>query len=651
MIDASRTDGELLAEFARSGNEEAFEEVVRRHGTLVLSTCRRLLVPGDEEDAAQACFLTLARKAASLGGRPSVAGWLHRVALNVARRARQAAALRAAREKEAELMAARNSPAGTSTQWAAVGPLLDGELDALPDRLRVPLVLHHLEGRSEAEAAQLLGWKLGTFSSRLARARETLRDRLARRGAVLSVGLLAALVTENAASAELPAALAARFARAAALLAAGDAAAAAMVSARVAALTKGVLKAMLITKLKQAAAGLAVCAALCCTALVTYRTIAAERVPAPSERPAPPPPSSGPAPSAADPAPAPPADPEPKPPGQVASECFPDDGVLLVVSLDAVNRVSFGPVTGCRLRLKLEEILRLERGRRKIETPNNPFTLEQTLMLLGQRKGEKNLVLQVGRQRMKNDTLGGAAAAYDARLETRLKAGGRFLLVMPSALQLSPIPALPIPGGSMPWCQFPGGPEKGMILVDYDAERMRGLPEQLKQVRECLAELGAADRAARLAAVAGLLKHRELAEPLVHLELAGAREDRRLRLGLGLALARLGGAAAPAALAPALAGEDPLACHDAITALAGVKGYTLSELKLLVARLDDTRPRSAGELTYSLSESATRTLEAVTGLKFGADEAKWSAWLEEQEKELNRPAPSGTYGKGGVQRG
>ena len=93
-------------------------------------------------------------------------------------------------------------------------------------------------------------------------------------------------------------------------------------------------------------------------------------------------------------------------------------------------------------------------------------------------------------------------------------------------------------------------------------------------------------------------------------------------------------AAAPEALGPALSAKEPLDCRDAIVALAEVKGYTLAEVKLLVARLDDTERRSAGGLAFSLAESAARTLEATTGLKFGADQAKWSAWIEEREKAL-----------------
>jgi len=248
MTDTIRRDGALLAEFAASGRQAAFEEIVRRHGPLVLGACTRLLGAGaDAEDAAQAVFLVLARKARSLRAEGSLAGWLHRVARHVALRAREAAAVRKAREQEAGEMIER-SRSGEDL-WAGLRPELDRALDGLPELYRVPLILHHLEGRTQEEAAALLGVRTGTLSARLARAREMLRERLGSRGAVCSTTLLVGLLPERALAA-LPGSFAASTAKAAALAAAGKAAAAGLVSAQAAALTEGVLKAMFWIKVK-----------------------------------------------------------------------------------------------------------------------------------------------------------------------------------------------------------------------------------------------------------------------------------------------------------------------------------------------------------------------------------------------------------------
>jgi RNA polymerase sigma factor (sigma-70 family) len=212
---------------------------------MVWGACRRLLDHHDAEDAFQAAFLVLFRKAASVLPRETVAGWLYRVAHQTALQARRAVARRRAREAQvAEMPEPEAAPRGP---WADLRSLLDQELSRLPDRYRVVLVLCDLEGKTRKEAARQLGCPEGTVSGRLARARALLAKRLARRGLGLSAGALAAVLAQNAASASPPAALISSTIRATTLLAAGEAATG-LVPAKVAALTEGVLKAMFSRK-------------------------------------------------------------------------------------------------------------------------------------------------------------------------------------------------------------------------------------------------------------------------------------------------------------------------------------------------------------------------------------------------------------------
>jgi RNA polymerase sigma factor (sigma-70 family) len=308
--DAEKSDGELLAEFsgfagssavtaqridataartlddpalerpkaAAAGREAAFKEIVRRHGAMVHGVCLRILgAPHDAEDAAQAAFLTLAQKARALRSRESVAGWLYHVARHVSLRAREAAALRRKREEEA-----RNMPAPAATTWKDVAPVLDAEMDGLPEKYRMPLILHHLEGRSQEESARMLGVNAGTLSSWLNRGRKLLRDRLARRGVALSVGGLALLMTENAAAGEAPAVLTGSFLHTAALAASGQTAAAGAVSANVAALVKSAGQMLFAAKLKTAALIAAGTAAVCAGAAATTLHMRDSSAPAPA---------------------------------------------------------------------------------------------------------------------------------------------------------------------------------------------------------------------------------------------------------------------------------------------------------------------------------------------------------------------------------
>jgi RNA polymerase sigma factor (sigma-70 family) len=237
MIVETPTDGRLLADFASTGSPEAFEELVRRYGPLVTGVCRRVLrAPQDAEDVAQAVFLTLAHKAASLGDRPSVAGWLHHVARHLARNALKSASRQKRHEREAGQMNPEAAP--REAGWEEVRPLLDQELDALPEKYRAPLILHYFQGRTQEDIARELGCQVGTISAWLHRGRELLRGRLARSGVAVSGALLGALILKNACTSGTLAFT----------LKAG-----AVVSPQVAALVQGGLKAMAIAKLKLAA--------------------------------------------------------------------------------------------------------------------------------------------------------------------------------------------------------------------------------------------------------------------------------------------------------------------------------------------------------------------------------------------------------------
>ncbi len=235
------TDGQLLGRYVSHRDGLAFEQLVRRHGPMVLGVCRRLLLsPEDAEDAFQATFLVLARKAASVHPRERVGPWLHGVAYLAARKARAAATRRRAREKQV-----RNFPEPATLAdglWTDLAPLLDQELARLPEKYRLPVVLCDLQGRTRAEAARQLGWPEGTVAGRLARGRALLAQRLSRLGLPLSAGVLTVVLSQNA-SACVPLTLV-------------EQAAQRIASGPVLALAEGVLKAMLLAKWKLIAASL-----------------------------------------------------------------------------------------------------------------------------------------------------------------------------------------------------------------------------------------------------------------------------------------------------------------------------------------------------------------------------------------------------------
>ncbi|HEV3258657.1 MAG TPA: sigma-70 family RNA polymerase sigma factor [Gemmataceae bacterium] len=244
---AGLRDPQLLDRFTSRHEEAAFEALVRRHGPLVLGVCRRVLHNRhDAEDAFQATFLVLARKARSVNKHECLGSWLYRVAYHVAVKARARAANRRLRERQAASRV-QTDPLEEVTGRELLA-LLDEELQRLPEYYRAPLVLCYLEGRTRDEAARQLGWSLGTLKRRLEEGRERLRTRLARRGLALSGALLAAGLAQGAATAAVPAGLAASTARAALLPATGTAASAGM--APVAALADAVLQGMFAAKLR-----------------------------------------------------------------------------------------------------------------------------------------------------------------------------------------------------------------------------------------------------------------------------------------------------------------------------------------------------------------------------------------------------------------
>jgi RNA polymerase sigma factor (sigma-70 family) len=243
------SDGQLLERFIVCRDEAAFTALVRRHGPMVLGVCRRVVGTfHDAEDAFQATFLVLVRRAASVRPREAVGNWLYGVAYRTALAARARISRHRRKEKQVQNMPER--PAEPEPAWPDLQALLDRELNRLPDLYRLPVVLCALEGRSRREVARQLNIPEGTLSSRLAAGRQLLARRLARHGLALSGASVAALLAESGASASVPAALLASTTKAALLVAAGQTAAAGLVSAQVAALSEGVLRMMFVAKLK-----------------------------------------------------------------------------------------------------------------------------------------------------------------------------------------------------------------------------------------------------------------------------------------------------------------------------------------------------------------------------------------------------------------
>jgi RNA polymerase sigma factor (sigma-70 family) len=259
---AGLTDDQLLDGYLSCRDEAALAALVRRHAPMVWGVCRRLLPNHhDAEDAFQATFLVLVRKATSIMPREMVANWLYGVARQTALKARATTAQRKEREKQVAEM-----PEPAVAERDTGDDLLDHELGRLPDKYRVVIVLCDLGGKTRKETARHLGLPAGTVASRLARARAMLAKRLSQRGVAFSVEALAAVV---------PPSLVSSTTKAAGLFAAGQAAA---IPVKVVALTEGVLSTMLLTKVKTATVGLLLVALLGGAAGAIYHMQAAEQL-------------------------------------------------------------------------------------------------------------------------------------------------------------------------------------------------------------------------------------------------------------------------------------------------------------------------------------------------------------------------------------
>jgi RNA polymerase sigma factor (sigma-70 family) len=264
-------DSELLDAYVNRADRNAFEVLVRRHGPMVLGVCRRILRnEADAEDAFQATFLVLVRKARSIRPRAMVSNWLFGVARNTALKAKGMTQKRQAKEKQA---AALLKAEAAEEVWRQLQTMLDHELGQLPDKYRVPVILCALEGKTIKEAARNLGLPQGTVATRLSKGRSLLAARLSKHGFTISAGALAAALTQSAAAACVPVPLVSSTLKAVSAWSAGQMAAG-VISAKVAALTEGVLKVMLITKYKVVAAILSVVVAS--TVLLAERQAAVE---------------------------------------------------------------------------------------------------------------------------------------------------------------------------------------------------------------------------------------------------------------------------------------------------------------------------------------------------------------------------------------
>src|SRR5580698_6007339 len=201
---AGPTDGQLLEDYLSHHAEDALAALVRRHGPMVWGVCCRVLCNHhDAEDAFQATFLVLIRKAASIASKELLANWLYGVAHQTALKARATAGKRCARERQVTEMP--DPVVAEQHPWRDLQPLLDDELSRLPDKYRTVIVLCDLEGKTRKEVACQLAVPEGTVASRMATARRLLAKRLTRHGLAVSGGVLAAVLTEKAAAAGTPA--------------------------------------------------------------------------------------------------------------------------------------------------------------------------------------------------------------------------------------------------------------------------------------------------------------------------------------------------------------------------------------------------------------------------------------------------------------
>jgi RNA polymerase sigma factor (sigma-70 family) len=267
QTDPAVSDAALLGRFVSEQDESAFATLVRRHGPLVLGVCRRVLKnPHDADDAFQAVFLVLVRKAASIRRPGALANWLFGVSYRTALVVKRSAMRR--RSKEAMVAPRKES---NPDQDELLG-VLDEELASLPEKYREAVVLCDLQGKTRKEAAHQLNCREGTVASRLGRGRELLAQRLARKGFALSVGALAVILSQ--ASASVPASLIVGTVKSAAV--------STVASATIAALTEKVMKVMLLNKLKTLGAAVVLAGVLATASVVGVAKAPADEVSKPS---------------------------------------------------------------------------------------------------------------------------------------------------------------------------------------------------------------------------------------------------------------------------------------------------------------------------------------------------------------------------------
>src|SRR5262245_29500870 len=241
------SDRQLVERVLATRDESALLTIVLRHGTMVYHVCRRVLRhPQDAEDAFQATFLVLAQELHALRQHSSLAGWLHGVALRVSRKAK---ARSIARQRWEACAALPEAVPPDDLTWSEVRSTLDAELSRLPDRWRLPLVLCYLEGQTQDEAADQLGWSKSTLRRRLEQARAALGSRLKGRGIAWSGVLPAVLASDSLTAAAMSLAWVDSTVAAALAVINGKSLALAA-SARVAVLTEGVLKTMFVKKIR-----------------------------------------------------------------------------------------------------------------------------------------------------------------------------------------------------------------------------------------------------------------------------------------------------------------------------------------------------------------------------------------------------------------
>ena len=265
-------DRQLLELYRLEKSERAFELLIQRHGPLVLGVCRRVLGHNhDAEDVFQATFLVLATKAHVIRKERSIGSWLFGVAHRLALQAKRAAVRRQRHEREGTALRATTTQEQVDRREDL--QVLDEELQQLSELHRAPLLLYYLGGWTQDEAARQLGWSFGTFRRRLEQGRESLRNRLVRRGLTLSTGLT--IATPTRATSPMPTALVGSLVQAVRLLQSGRAGLAGIVSPKVIALTKKGMPLMLSVKLKTGAV-LLLALGLLGTGFAGYGSLSAE---------------------------------------------------------------------------------------------------------------------------------------------------------------------------------------------------------------------------------------------------------------------------------------------------------------------------------------------------------------------------------------